>query len=110
MIRTRSDNGGVLMALYTGTLFSGRRKTMESVPNEVLQDTNECPNNFSCLNIASDEAAPLCNCTVESFLGKNLMFVSPRDTNAFPCPYLMYYGNEHICQCPTHYHLAGQRK
>jgi hypothetical protein len=82
----------------------------ESVPNEVLQATNECPNNFSCLNSRSKEAVPYCNCRVESFLGENLMFVSPRDKNAVSCPYMIYYGRNHICQCPTHYHLASRCK
>jgi hypothetical protein len=98
------------MALYTGTVFWGRGKTMEWVPEEVLKATTKCPSNFSCLNSVSGEAVPYCNCSVESFLGENLMFVMPKDKNAVSCPYMIYYGRNHICQCPTHYHLAGRRK
>lgn len=82
----------------------------ESVPDEVLKATTKCPSNFSCLNKVSGEAGTGCKCNVESFLGKDLLFVRPKDKNTLLCPYLMHYGSGHICQCPTHYHRASRRK
>ena len=80
------------------------------VPEEVLKATTKCPRNHSCLNAEPDAAVSGCRCNAKSTLGKNIMFVRPREKNYHPCPYQMYYGSEHICQCPTHYHRAGLRK
>ena len=82
----------------------------EPMPQEVLKATTKCPRNFSCLNNNASGSGPECNCRVESFLGKNLLFVRPKENKTIFCPYLMHYGNEYICQCPTHYHHASQRK
>ena len=78
----------------------------ELVPDEILQATNKCSSDHSCLSNASPENGQCCHgCDVEFVVGKNLMFVKPTDERAHLCPYKMHYGSGIVCQCPVRYYL-----
>ncbi len=78
------------------------------LPEEVIKATTKCRRSFSCLATRAEEAS--CRCDVDFVLGKNLIAIRPLDGNVGLCPYLMHFGNGHICQCPTHFHLLGRSK
>jgi hypothetical protein len=89
---------------------ASRRKGLISVkitvPDEVLKETAKCPIQFSCLiNGAGEEDH---RCRAQEILGEDLLFVAPADTAAFSCPYLVHYGDAHICRCPIRYHLYNR--
>ncbi len=79
-----------------------------SLPEEVVKATTKCRRSFSCLAKGAGESA--CRCEADLVLGKNLISIRPLDSAVGLCPYLMHFGNGHICQCPTHFHLLGGGK
>ena len=78
----------------------------EKVPEEVVRETTKCSKGLACLSNGSSERFHCCHgCEVDFVLGKNLMFVKPKDQNASLCSYKMHYGSGHVCQCPVRYYL-----
>ena len=68
------------------------------VPPEILDQTDKCWMDFSCL----DEGK--CACEVLCRASENMVFV--RGTAAVECLYAVRYGDNYVCQCPTHYYLC----
>ena len=66
------------------------------VPTNVLEETTECPSEFSCLTTGKCG-----NCEVESIGGKNIIFLKSKEN--INCPYNLTLGHATLCRCPTHY-------
>jgi hypothetical protein len=73
-----------------------------TVPDEVLKQTTQCPNKFSCLTTGSCGKFPACS--VKTSYKKLDMFSvkSKNIINISLCPYELSFAREYICQCPTH--------
>ena len=71
------------------------------VPEEVLQDTKKCDQNFACLKTGA------CQCEVEYVVGERVLFLE--DRQAVECPYRKTFGDRQICRCPTHYAIHAAR-
>jgi hypothetical protein len=72
------------------------------VPDEVLKQTTQCPNNFSCLTTGSCSKFPACTAKTHY---KNLDMFSVESKNIINislCPYELSFAGEYICQCPTY--------
>ena len=69
----------------------------------ILTQTNQCSNNFSCLFGATH-----CTCEIEKLAGadKDLLFVVPNGNNK--CNYIMDFGRSWICNCPTRLALCQE--
>ena len=73
------------------------------VDTKILNDTTSCNDNHSCLFGKKD-----CLCEVEKYLsikGK-VVFITPNKYRN--CNYLMDFGNNYICNCPTREELYSQ--
>lgn len=73
-----------------------------TVPDEVLKQTNRCPNNFSCLTTGSCGNFPACSVKT-SYKNLDMFTVKSKNIiNISLCPYELSFAREYICQCPTH--------
>ncbi len=63
------------------------------ISDEVRKKTKQCTHEFGCLT--GEKTV----CSVDQFIEDDGVFIQ-RPQDVF-CPYLMHFGNSHICQCPT---------
>jgi hypothetical protein len=61
---------------------------------EVLDNTENCNEEFSCLQGKKE-----CLCEVEDSFNDRILFVRPRQSRA--CMYRMSFGYSYVCNCPT---------
>ena len=71
------------------------------VPDEVIERTDKCPHNFSCL----ETGKCFCACEVEQAHGKDILVLKSRSLEAAFCKNYSEYGDDYVCLCPVHYHL-----
>jgi len=76
------------------------------VPESVLQETTQCRYGLACLHHGGCGNKPLCE--VEYADGKNILFLTNRDSAT--CPYRLAYADRQLCMCPTHYALHQIRR
>ena len=70
--------------------------TKQLVPEEVLKKTVKCHKGLSCLSTGHGA------CEACGKAGDEELFVNKRNSD---CPYRIFYGEQHICTCPTHFAL-----
>ena len=63
------------------------------ISDEVREKTNQCPHEFGCLT----GEKTVCSAS-QPIAGDGIFIRRPQDVF---CPYLMHFGNSHICNCPA---------
>jgi hypothetical protein len=71
------------------------------ISDEIRSRTTQCPFGFKCLEVGTNLLCP-----VERYLQGNGLFLRKNKRN--DCPYLMAFGQQYICNCPTHVDLHLQ--
>lgn len=64
------------------------------IEGNVINRTDKCRKNFSCLNGKAD-----CLCEVLHMIGNSLIFIKPPEGKV--CDYMTPFGGSHYCNCPT---------
>ena len=64
------------------------------INEDILKDTTECINNFSCLRGEKE-----CLCEVRGYAGYNSVLINPKPNK--DCSYLNPFGSSFFCFCPT---------
>ncbi len=72
-----------------------------SIPETVLQETDKCPHDFSCLETGKCGTESMCE--VNHADGKNILFLESDEPAS--CPYRLTFGYSQVCRCPTHYEI-----
>jgi hypothetical protein len=73
------------------------------VSEQTKKKTERCENNFSCLESGTCGDNPLCAVREQT---PGLLTIKIR--GPITCPYLMNYGKEQFCMCPTHLAIKRQ--
>jgi hypothetical protein len=76
------------------------------IDESVLEETQECPHDFSCL--ATGKCGDRTMCEVKCASGKNILVLKSEE--AASCPYRMTSGGVLLCTCPTHFVIHQQQK
>lgn len=71
------------------------------VPDEVIERTDECHHNFSCLETGRCFGP----CKVDHPDGKDILVLKKRSLGVVFCRNHVEYGDDYVCLCPVHYHL-----
>jgi hypothetical protein len=70
-----------------------------NIPKEIMDQTTECPNAFSCLSCG--QCGDSDTCKVEAAHSENILFIERKQHQS--CPYGLSVGEDQICRCPVHY-------
>ena len=66
------------------------------ISEDILKNTTQCMDNFSCLNIGKG-----CLCSAEDYAGGNQIFVKGDSPSRTSCDYCLPFEYSFICNCPT---------
>ncbi|HQP30603.1 MAG TPA: hypothetical protein PLB81_04690 [Deltaproteobacteria bacterium] len=76
------------------------------VPESVVKETTQCPRGLACLKKEGCGEKPLCE--VEYADGKNILFLTSRDSAT--CPYRLAYADRQMCMCPVYFAIHQMRR
>ena len=71
------------------------------VPDEVIENTDKCPSDFSCLETGKCYGG----CKVYHADGEDILVLKRRSLGAAFCSNYSEYGDDYVCLCPVHCHL-----
>ena len=73
------------------------------VCKEIILLSSKCPHNFQCLNSENPKL-----CKGYKYVKRNMVFIHNSKGN--DCPYLLTFGELHVCKCPTRCEIFNEYK
>ena len=77
------------------------------VPLTILDQTNHCNYDFSCLGTGKYKGPD--GCEVDYLYGENILFLKNSE-HSHACPYRAHFNSRQMCLCPTKYDCYSQRQ